>query len=142
NDVGMGSDRELELLAEARRREIFTVGQAYDAGFAADLAAAGADLIIARCGLTQGGAVGPSPDAESSLSPEAAADHVQAVIESARAANPDVFVIAHGGPFARPADTEHLYADTDVQGIHAESAIERIPVEEYVAAEIASFKSP
>jgi len=142
NDVGMGSDRELELLAEARRREIFTVGQAYDAGFAADLAAAGADLIIARCGLTQGGAVGPSPDAESSLSPEAAADHVQAVIESARAANPDVFVIAHGGPFARPADTEHLYANTDVQGIHAESAIERIPVEEYVAAEIASFKSP
>jgi len=142
NDVGMGSDRELELLAEARRRDIFTVGQAYDAGFAGDLAAAGADLIIARCGLTQGGAVGPKPDAESSLSPEAAAEHVQAVLESARSANPDVFVIAHGGPFARPADTELLYATTDVQGIHAESAIERIPVEEFVAAEIASFKSP
>ncbi|GAA1466309.1 phosphoenolpyruvate hydrolase family protein [Microbacterium thalassium] len=142
NDVGMGSDRELELMALCRERDVFTVGQAYDAGFAGDLAAAGADLIVARCGLTQGGMVGPSPDAESSLSIEAATDHVQAVVESARAANPGVFVIAHGGPFARPADTEHLYAHSDVQGILGESAIERIPVEEYVAAEIASFKSP
>lgn len=142
NDVGMGSDRELELLSLARERSVFSVGQAYDAGFAGELAGAGADLIVARCGLTQGGMVGPRADADSSLSPEAAADHVQAVIESARAANPDVFVIAHGGPFARPADTEILYAQSDAQGIHAESALERIPVEEYVSAEIASFKSP
>lgn len=142
NDVGMGSDRELELLALARERDVFAVGQAYDAGFAGELAGAGADLIVARCGLTQGGFVGPGADAGSSLSPEAAADHVQAVIESARAANPDVLVIAHGGPFARPADTALLYAESDAQGIHAESAIERIPVEEYVSAEIASFKSP
>lgn len=142
NDVGMGSDRELELLSLARSRDVFTVGQAYDAGFAGDLAGAGADLIVARCGLTQGGMVGPRPDAGSSLSLQQATEHVQAVLESARAANPDVFVIAHGGPFARPASTEYLYAHSDVQGIHAESAIERIPVEEYVAAEIASFKSP
>jgi predicted TIM-barrel enzyme len=142
NDVGMGSDRELELFALARDRDVFTVGQAYDADFAGELAAAGADVVVARCGLTQGGMVGPSADAGSSLSPEAAADHVQAILESARAANPDVFVIAHGGPIARPADTDHLYANTDVQGILAESAIERIPVEEYVAAEIATFKSP
>lgn len=142
NDVGMGSDRELELLSLARERGVFTVGQAYDVTFAGELAAAGADLIIARCGLTQGGAVGPSPDAESSLDVQAATSHVQAVLESARASNPDVFVVAHGGPFAHPADTEYLYANSDVQGIHAESAIERIPVEEYVSAEIASFKSP
>ena len=51
-------------------------------------------------------------------------------------------MLAHGGPFARPADTEYLYANSDVQGILGESAIERIPVEEYVAAEIRAFKSP
>lgn len=142
NDVGMGSDRELELIALARSRDLFSVGQAYDVTFAGELAAAGADLIVARCGLTQGGTVGPSPDAESSLSAERAIEHIQHVIETARAANPDVFVIAHGGPIARPSDTDALYRSTDVQGILAESAIERIPVEEYVTAEIASFKSP
>src|SRR5690606_25398889 len=34
NDVGMGSDRELELMSLARERNVFAVGQAYDAGFA------------------------------------------------------------------------------------------------------------
>ncbi len=88
NDVGMGSNRELELLALAREREVFTVGQAYDVSFAGELAGAGADLIVARCGLTQGGTVGPRPDAASSLSVEAATEHAQAVLESARAQNP------------------------------------------------------
>ena len=142
NDVGMGSDRELDLLSLTRERGLFAVGQAYDATFAGELTAAGADLIVARCGLTQGGTVGPASDAGSSLSVEAATDHVQAVLESARAQNPDVLVIAHGGPFNRPATTEYLYAHSDVQGILGESAIERIPVEEAVAAEIATFKSP
>lgn len=142
NDVGMGSDRELELMSLCRERDVFSVGQAYDAGFAGDLAGAGADLIVARCGLTQGGMVGPSPDAPSSLSIERAVEHVQAVVEAARAQNPDVLVIAHGGPFARPGDTAPLYAGSDVQGVLGESAIERIPVEENVAAEIAAFKSP
>ena len=142
NDVGMGSNRELELLALAGERGVFTVGQAYDVTFAGELAGAGADLIVARCGLTQGGMVGPRADAESSLSIEAATEHVQAVLESARAQKPDVLVIAHGGPFNRPATTEYLYANSDVQGILGESAIERIPVEQYVTAEIEMFKSP
>jgi len=142
NDVGMGTDRELELMALTRERDVFAVGQAYDVTFAGELASAGADLIVARCGLTQGGMVGPAADAGSSLSVEAATEHVQAILESARAQNPDVLVIAHGGPFNRPATTEHLYAHSDVQGILGESAIERIPVEEYVAAEVATFKSP
>lgn len=142
NDVGMGSNRELELLALAGERDVFTVGQAYDVSFAGELAGAGADLIVARCGLTQGGMVGPRADAESSLSVPAATEHVQAVLESARAQNPDVLVIAHGGPFNHPATTEYLYANSDVQGILGESAIERIPVEQYVTAEIEMFKSP
>jgi predicted TIM-barrel enzyme len=142
NDVGMGSNRELELLALARERDVFTVGQAYDVAFAGELAGAGADLIVARCGLTQGGMVGPSPDAESSLGIEAATEHVQAVLESARSQNPDVFVIAHGGPFATPSTTQYLYAHSGAQGILGESAIERIPIEQYVSAEIEKFKSP
>lgn len=142
NDVGMGSNREVELMGLAREHDLLAVGQSYNAAFAEELAGGGADVIVARCGLTHGGMVGPSPDAPSSLSRERATEHVQAVVEAARRGNPDVVVLAHGGPFARPADTEYLYANSDVQGILGESAIERIPVEEYVAAEIRNFKSP
>ena len=50
-------------------------------------------------------------------------------------------MLAHGGPFARPDDTDLLYAQTDAQGILGESAIERIPVEEYVSGVIRDLKA-
>lgn len=142
NDVGMGSNREVELMGLAREFDLLAVGQTYSPGFAEELAAGGADVVVARCGLTQGGMVGPSPSAGSSLSLEKATEHVQEILEAVRRGNPDAYVLAHGGPFATPADTEYLYANSDVQGILGESAIERIPVEQYVKAEIESFKSP
>jgi predicted TIM-barrel enzyme len=138
-DVGEGSDREFEMVSLARAADFFTVGQAYTTEFASGLAAAGADVVIARCGLTAGGRRGPSPDSADSL--QSAAAHVQAIVEAAKAENPDVIVLAHGGPFATPEDTDFLYAATDVHGFHAESAIERIPVENYVEAEIRAFKN-
>lgn len=142
NDVGMGSNREVELMGLAREHDLLAMGQSYNPGFAEELAAGGADVIVARVGPTQGGTVGPSPDAPSSMNLERATAHVQEVLEAARRGNPDVYVLAHGGPFATPASTEYLYANSDVQGILGESAIERIPVEQYVKAEIESFKSP
>ena len=141
-DVNMGVDREWELMRLAREADYFSIGMAYTAEMATELARAGADLIVARCGLTVGGVTGPAPDGPGVLDREQAAALVQEIVEAARAENPDVFVLAHGGPFARPADTEYLYANTDAQGYLAESAIERIAVEEAVAAEIARFKSP
>lgn len=141
-DVNMGVDREWELMRLARESDFFSVGMAYTAEMATELARNGADLIVARCGLTVGGGTGPAPDGPGVLSREEAVAHVQELLEAARAVNPDVFVLAHGGPFARPADTEYLYTNTDVQGYLAESAVERIAVEDAVAAEIARFKHP
>ncbi len=142
NDVGMGSNREVELMGLAREHDLLAMGQTFNPGFAEELAADGADVIVARVGPTQGGMVGPSPDAGSSMNLEQATERVQEILEAARRGNPDVFVLAHGGPFATPEDTAYLYANSDVQGILGESAIERIPVETYVKAEIESFKSP
>jgi predicted TIM-barrel enzyme len=63
------------------------------------------------------------------------------MIDVARAENPDVIVLAQGGPFARPDDTDFLYAHTEAQGVLGESAIERIPVEEYVSGAISDLKT-
>ncbi|MFN8526038.1 MAG: phosphoenolpyruvate hydrolase family protein [Chloroflexota bacterium] len=138
SDVGQGVEREYELIELARARDLFTLGFAFSEEHASGLATAGADVVVARCGLTVGGMVGPRepqmPLAESCA-------HVQSIVEAARAVSPDVICLAHGGPFARPSDTEHLYANTDVQGFFGESAIERIPIEEGVAAEIGALKA-
>ncbi|HEX3690139.1 MAG TPA: phosphoenolpyruvate hydrolase family protein [Solirubrobacteraceae bacterium] len=137
-DIGEGYEREYELIGLARERDLFTVGQAYVAEHAAALAGAGADVVVARCGLTIGGMSG-AVGVDTSLARAAA--HVQELIGAARAERPDVIVLAQGGPFARPEDTDHLYAHTDAQGILGESAIERIPIEEYVSAAIRDLKA-
>lgn len=137
SDVGQGMEKEYELMEVARARDLFSVGFAVSPDHAKLLAAAGADLIVARCGLTVGGMVGPK---EPQLPMPQAVAHVQAILEAARAENPGAFVLAQGGPFATPEDTEVLYAQTDVQGFFGESAIERIPIEEGVKAEIAALK--
>lgn len=141
-DAGMGVDREWELMTLANEGDLFSIGMAYTPAMATELAKAGADLIVARCGLTQGGLSGPKPEATGAMRKEDAAKQVQECIGAARAENPNVFVIAHGGPWARPDDTDYLYANTDVQGLLTESAVERIAVENYVAAEIRSYKTP
>ncbi len=137
-DVGEGTEREYELIQLARESEFFTVAHAYVIEHARALAAAGADVLVARCGLTIGGRSGPAAGDASLVS---AAQHVQTLLEAARAENPDVIVIAQGGPFARPDDTDFLYEHTDAQGFLGESAIERIPVEEYVTGAIRDLKS-
>jgi predicted TIM-barrel enzyme len=138
SDVGQGVEREYDLIELAHAADLFTIGFAFSEEHARGLAAAGADLVVARCGLTVGGMVGPK---EPQLSLEESIAHVQAIVEAVRAENPDVIVLAHGGPFARPDDTDYLYAKTDVHGFFGESAIERIPIEEGVAAEIAGLKA-
>jgi predicted TIM-barrel enzyme len=138
SDVGQGVEREYERLSLARAADLFTIGFAFSEEHARGLAAAGADVVVARCGLTVGGMVGPK---EPQLPLDQSIAHVQVIVEAARAENPDVFCLAHGGPFARPDDTEGLYANTDVHGFLGESAIERIPIEEGVAAEIAALKA-
>lgn len=137
-EVGQGIEREYELIELARQREIFTMGCAFSAEQAQGLAAAGADVMVARCGPTVGGLTGPR---EPELSRDQAVAHVQAIIEAARTENPDVICLAHGGPFATPADTDYLYRHTDAQGFLGESSIERIPIEEGVRAEIAALKA-
>lgn len=137
-DVGEGIDREFELIELARDRDLFTVGQAYVSDHARSLAAAGADVVVARCGLTFGGSNGPE-GIDTSIAE--AAGHVQELLEAARSENPEVIVIAQGGPISTPGDTDELYRLCDVQGIVGESAIERIPVERYVRQEIKNLKT-
>lgn len=138
SDVGTGVEREYQLVQLARAQEFFTVAMAFSEEHAANLAAAGADVLVARCGLTAGGLSGPK---EPLLDRPSAIQHVQSILKAARAENGDIIVLAHGGPFATPEDTELLYANTGVQGFLGESAIERMPIEHGVAQAARDYKA-
>jgi predicted TIM-barrel enzyme len=111
---------------------------AFSVEHARGLAAAGADVLVARCGLTAGGMSGP---AEPLMSLEAAIDYVQEIIEAGRSENSSVMCLAHGGPLVTPDDTQLLYDRTDVQGFLGESSIERLPIEMGVARAAREYKA-
>ena len=137
-DVGQGIEREYELIERSRSQDIFTIGMAFSAEQARGLAAAGADVLVARCGLTAGGMSGPK---EPLLSLEAAVEYVQEIIDAGRGENEQIICLAQGGPLVRPEDTEFLYERTDVQGFLGESSIERLPIELGVAQAARDYKA-
>jgi predicted TIM-barrel enzyme len=137
-DVGQGVEREYELIERCRARDVFSIGMAFSAEHARGLAAAGADILVARCGLTASGMSGPK---EPMLTLEAAVDHVQSIVDAGRGENRDIICLAHGGPLVTPDDTQYLYDRTDVQGFLGESSIERLPIELGVAQAARDYKA-
>ncbi|MBU2663621.1 phosphoenolpyruvate hydrolase family protein [Actinoplanes bogorensis] len=134
--VGLGLEREAQVVALAREREMLTMGYALSADHARLLCDAGVDILVPHAGWTAGGLVG----AGSGPGLEEGAAFVQEMLEIGRKSQPDVIVLAHGGPFAEPEQTLFLYEHTDAQGFVGASSIERLPVERAVTAVVHGFK--
>lgn len=137
-DVGLGFEREVELVRLARGREFFSMVYAYSADDARAFVDAGADVVVAHAGWTAGGLVGATSSTRS------ISDAVQLVTDVLRAAldrRSDVIPLAHGGPFSEPDDTKILYRDTPAVGFVGASSIERIPIERAITDVVARFKA-
>lgn len=131
----LGFDKEIELIRLGHELDLLTTAYVTTPDEAAAMVGAGVDIIIAHMGLTVGGSIG----AQHAVSIEAAAAGVQAIADRSRAIRPDVFVLAHGGPIAGPADAAHLFTVSNVDGFVGASSMERLPIEEPLRANTAAF---
>jgi predicted TIM-barrel enzyme len=138
SSVGLGLQRDFEMIAIARQKDYFTTCYGYTAEQTIGLAAAGCDVIVPHAGWTTGGLAGAG---ESALSLDQACEHVQHLIDLARKENPEIICLSHGGPLAGPEDTRYLYENTDAQGFLGASSVERIPVEAAVTDTVTAFKA-
>lgn len=134
--LGLGFPRELEMMRMARKMDMLTMAYCYQPDDAKAMVEAGVDVMCAHAGGTKGGLVGFR-----AITKEAAVKKVQAIIEGAKAADPDVICLAHGGPFTEPNETQYLYEHTDAVGFVGASSIERIPIEKAVTECLRNFKS-
>lgn len=137
-DVGLGFSREVEMIRLARNEEYFTLAYVFTVDQARRMAAAGVDVQVAHVGWTVGGLAGRSRKGAPSY--EQAAEQVQAMIDATLGENPGCICLAHGGPYATPDDTRHLYRQTSALGFLGASSIERIPIEQAVREAAAAFK--
>lgn len=132
-----GFENECALIAKSRRRNLLGVGFVFYPADAQAMVDAGADVIIATCGPTQGGSAGYPP-----MNAAIAIEKIGAIAQAAKAKNPQVFVLGHGGPFNTPESTRLLYDQTRVDGYFGGSSIERIPVEQAVYDIVRQYKAP
>jgi predicted TIM-barrel enzyme len=134
--VGLGFIREVEMIAMAREIGLYTTCYVRTPEESRQMAEAGVDLIVPHVGLTSGGTIG----AGHSMSLDDAATATQAMIDAARAVNPEVFALAHGGPMENPADVAYVLERTTAQGFVGASSIERLPVEKAMVGVVKEFK--
>src|SRR6202158_4136877 len=119
-ETGMSYALEVEMIAKARAKDMLTTPYVFNDVDARAMAAAGADIVVCHLGLTTGGAIG----AQTALKLEDCPARVDACAAAALAVNPDILVLAHGGPVAEPADAAFLMKHTrKCHGFHGASAM-------------------
>jgi len=134
--VGLGFARECEMIATARDVGLYTTCYIRTPEEGVQMAQAGVDLIVPHVGLTSGGTIG----AGKAMSLDEAARATQSIIDAARAVNPDVIALAHGGPMEDPQDVAYVLERTTAQGFVGASSIERLPVENAIIGVVRAFK--
>jgi predicted TIM-barrel enzyme len=89
-------------------------------------------------GLTTGGSIG----AETALGLDGCVPRINQWARAARRVNPEVIVLCHGGPIARPEDAEHILARCpDCHGFYGASSMERLPAEVALTETTKRFKA-
>lgn len=136
-ETGMSYGLEVDMIAKARGKDLLTTPYVFNADEAAAMAAAGADIVVCHLGLTTGGSIG----AETALKLEDCPALVDAWAEAALKVNPEILVLAHGGPVAQPEDADYVLKHTRTcHGFYGASSMERLPTEVALTEQTRRFK--
>ncbi len=137
-ETGMSYGLEVDLIRLARQKDLLTTPYVFNADEAAEMARAGADIIVCHFGLTTGGAIG----AGTALKLEEVPALADAWSQAALAVNKDIIVLVHGGPVAEPEDAAFVLNNTgDCHGFYGASSMERLPTERALTEQTRKFKS-
>ena len=137
-ETGMGYGLEVEMIRAARTLDLLTTPYVFSERDAADMAKAGADVVVCHMGLTTGGSIG----AETALALPDCVPLIDRWARAARSENEDVIVLCHGGPIATPADARYVLARCpDCHGFYGASSMERLPVETALTETTRQFKA-
>lgn len=137
DQLGAGYPEEIKMVEYCSKKDIFSVAYAFNEEEVRAMVAAGVDVISGHVGATTGGLSG----FKSAVSMDEAVEKTQRMCEAARKENPDVFVVAHGGPFEGPKEVQECFNRTEVDGFIGASSIERLPVERAVMGVVQELKN-
>lgn len=137
-ETGMGFAKEVEMVRLATMMDLFSIVYVATPEEARQMAEVGADAIIAHVGTTVGGSIGV---VDATCSMDEAIERTQAIGDAAHNVNPNVFVLAHGGPVNTPGDVRQVLSRSDIHGFVGASSLERMGVEQSLTDLTRDFKS-
>ncbi len=128
-ETGMSVQKEYEMVALARKMDLFTVVYVGSAEEAKAMADSGADAIIAHVGTTVGGSIGV---VQATASMDDAVSRTEKIIAGGQSSGrKDIYYFCHGGPLAWPEDAQQLMDRVpDCIGFVGASSLERLGVEQ------------
>src|SRR5689334_19212430 len=109
-ETGMSVQKEFEMVALARKMDLFSIVYVATPEESKAMAEAGADAIIAHVGTTVGGSIGVKGAV---VSMKDAVQRVQNIIDAGRQVRKDIFFLSHGGPISAPIDAAYVNEHTD-----------------------------
>ena len=125
-ETGMGYGVEVNMIARAHALDLLTTPYVFSEANAAAMAKVGADIVVCHLGLTTGGAIGAS----TALKLADCVAPINAWAAAAKAVNPEVIVLCHGGPIATPEDAQFILKQCPAcDGFYGASSMERLPTE-------------
>ena len=137
-ETGMGYGLEVDMIRAAHAMDLLTTPYVFDETSAADMARAGADIIVPHMGLTTGGAIG----AETAVTLESCVPLINSWAAAAKRVNPEVIVLCHGGPISQPEDAAYILKHCpECHGFYGASSMERLPVEGALTEQTRKFKA-
>ena len=137
-ETGMGYGLEVDVIRAAHALDLLTTPYVFSEHNAADMARAGADIVVCHLGLTTGGAIG----AETAVTLESSVDSINRWAAAALKVNKDVIVLCHGGPIARPEDATYVLQHCpECHGFYGASSMERLPTEAALTETTRRFKA-
>lgn len=137
-ETGMSFDKEVEMIALARRMDLFSIVYVAKPEEAEKMAQAGADAIIAHVGTTVGGSIGVKG---ATCSMDDAVKRSQEIFDAAQAVRDEILFLAHGGPINTPEDAAHVITHSDAVGFVGASSLERMGIEQSLTDLTRKFKA-
>jgi len=138
-ETGMSFQKEVDMVELATKMDLFSVVYVGKPEEAIKMADVGADAIIAHVGTTVGGSIGVT---NASASMDDALERTQRIVDAVKKANPDTFLLAHGGPINTPADVKYVLQHCKgLHGFVGASSLERMGIEQSLTNLTREFKA-
>ncbi|MBC8770102.1 phosphoenolpyruvate hydrolase family protein [Arenibacter sp. BSSL-BM3] len=137
-ETGMSFQKEVDMVDLATKMDLFSIVYVGKPEEAVQMADVGADAIIAHVGTTVGGSIGVT---SATASMDDALERTQKIVDAVKRANPDTFLLAHGGPINTPTDVKYVLEHCKgLHGFVGASSLERMGIEQSLTNLTKEFK--